>query len=279
MQRRTLITGLAATAFAEWPARLARAAEDSTPFDSQTVRGIARTLAAAPYKAPDNKLPEALAKLSYDAYRQIRFDPNQALWKGANLPFQAQLFHRGGLYADRIDLFEVAEGRARPIVYRPDMFTFGTTPRPPESNLGLAGFRLHAAINRADYFDEVAAFLGATYFRAVGKGLGYGVSARGLALNTADPAGEEFPVFRAFYIERPQPGTNSIVVSALIDSPSTTGGDPHHDPAGRRHGHGCGAHAFPPRRPESAGHRRGHQHVPVRRLQPRDAGRLAAGGA
>ncbi len=199
------------------------AAEDKLPFDSQTVRGLARALAAAPYKPPESALPEAFANLDYDAYRQIRFDPNQALWRGAGLPFQVQLFHRGFLFANRMELFEVVDGQARPVVYRPELFDFGPKLRPPEGDLGFAGFRLHAPINRPDVFDEVAVFLGASYFRAVGRDQQYGLSARGLSLKTADPGGEEFPLFRAFYLERPQPGTNSVVVTGLLDSPSAAG--------------------------------------------------------
>ena len=97
-------------------------AADPTPFDGQTVRGLARALAAAPFKAPDSVLPEALAKLGYDDYRQVRFDPAQSLWRGAKLPFEVQFFHRGWLYKDRVDLFEVVDGKARPIEYRPEMF-------------------------------------------------------------------------------------------------------------------------------------------------------------
>ena len=219
MERRQLIGG--ATALALAAARPARAA-DEAPFDGQTVRAIARKLAAEPYKAPDLKLPPPFDKLGYDAWRATRFDPNQALWRGQNLPFNAQFFHRGWLYPARVDIHEVTAGRARPLAYRPEMFTYPPDVTLPESpELGFAGFRLHAAINRPDYLDEVAVFLGASYFRGVGRNLLYGLSARGLALNTADPAGEEFPAFRAFWIERPQPGTNSIVVHGLIDSPST----------------------------------------------------------
>ena len=103
------------------------------------------------------------------------------------------------------------------------MFSFGSLGPPPPGDLGFAGFRLHGPINRADYFDEICVFLGASYFRAVAKGHGYGLSARALSLNTGNPAGEEFPAFRAFWLERPQPGQSSIVVSALLDSASCAG--------------------------------------------------------
>ncbi len=219
VQRRRLLGVTAALALAT----KATAAEAPTPFNGQTVRALARTLAQSPYKPPSAKLPDAFSNLDYDAYRKIRFDPNQALWRGASLPFQAQFFHRGFLFGPKMDIYEVVNGEARPIVYRPELFDFGPDLKPPAEDLGFAGFRIHAPINRPDYFDEVAVFLGASYFRAVGRNQGYGLSSRGLSLKTADPGGEEFPIFRAFYLERPQPGTNSLVLTGLLDSPSATG--------------------------------------------------------
>lgn len=217
MHRRDLIAGSIA-ASAAWVTRAEAA--DGTPFDGSTVKRLARDRAASAYKAPDRSLPEALSKIGYDEYRTIRFDPAQSLWRGAGLPFEAQFFHRGWLYPDRVDIFEVIDGVAQPIVYRADMFTFGSGLQHPGGDLGFAGFRLHAPINRPDYYDEVCVFLGASYFRAVGKREGYGLSSRGLSLKTGDQGGEEFPAFRSFWLERPQKGTNSIVVHALLDSPS-----------------------------------------------------------
>jgi glucans biosynthesis protein len=66
-------------------------------------------------------------------------------------------------------------------------------------------------------------FQGASYFRAVAQHLLYGLSARGLAINTAEPAGEEFPAFTHFWVERPDPRANSIVIYALLESDSATG--------------------------------------------------------
>ena len=220
VERRQLLGGAAALAAM---GRAARAAEeDGSLYDGQTVRTMARALAAAPYKAPDAALPDDLAHLDYPTYQAIRFDPAQALWRGADQPFQAQFFTRGWLFANRVDLFEVTDGRARPVVFRPEMFTWPAGVKPPPANAGFAGMRLTTAVNKPGVFDEVAAFLGASYFRAVGRGMVYGLSARGLSLNTADPAGEEFPAFRGIWLEKPPAGTNSIVVSGLIDSPSAS---------------------------------------------------------
>jgi glucans biosynthesis protein len=196
------------------------AAKDA-PFDANAVRGMARQLASQPFKKPDKSLPSELQNLDYDHYRSIRFRPDRALWRGEDLPFQVQLFHRGFIYTDRVDIFVVSEGRARPVTYSPSYFDFGKVKPPPEnSNIGFAGFRLHALINRADYYDEVGVFLGASYFRAVAKGQVYGLSARGLSIRTADPKGEEFPAFRTFWLEKPAKNNSSIVVHALLDSPS-----------------------------------------------------------
>jgi glucans biosynthesis protein len=194
--------------------------DEPTPFDAQTVRRAAQKLAKSPYRAPETKLPDAIANLSYDQYRAIRFDPGQSLWRGRNLPAEVQFFHRGFLFRSRVDISEVADGKATPIRYRPEQFDFGPTPRPGVPDLGYAGFRIHGALNRPDYLDEYAVFLGASYFRAVGRHQGYGLSARGLSLKTADQGGEEFPAFTAFWLERPQPNTNAIGVWALLDSPS-----------------------------------------------------------
>ena len=107
--------------------------------------------------------------------------PDRALWRGEKLPFEVQFFHRGFFYTNRVDIFQVVNGQAAKVAYNPEHFSFGNTPPPnPDADLGFAGFRLHAPINKPDYHDEVCVFLGASYFRAVAKGQVYGLSARGL---------------------------------------------------------------------------------------------------
>ncbi|MFD2262835.1 glucan biosynthesis protein [Lacibacterium aquatile] len=201
------------------PASTAKPAA-ATAFEASAVRRNAQSLAQAPYAIKDNKLPDVLAKLSYDDYRKIRFDADRSLWRGSGRPYEAQFFHRGFLYKDRVQIFEVADGKATEIAYAPELFRTDDLQLPAQADQGFAGFRLHGPINKLDYFDEICAFLGASYFRAVAKGQVYGLSARGLAIKTASAEGEEFPAFRSFWIERPNPGARSIVVHALLDSPS-----------------------------------------------------------
>lgn len=200
---------------------VASALAQPVPFDRSVVRQMARDLAGKSFKAPDNKLPDNLKDLDYDRYRAIRFLPERALWRGEKLPFEAQFFHRGFFYANRVDIYEVKNGQAAKVAYQPDLFSFGDLAPPgPGVDLGFAGFRLHAPINKPEYYDEVCVFLGASYFRAVAKGQLYGLSARGLAINTGEAKGEEFPSFKAFWIEKPAANANSIVVHALLDSES-----------------------------------------------------------
>ncbi len=229
VQRRDVVTRALALPFLaaltpSRPARAATADPAATPFDSATVRRIARDLATKPYQPPDTTLQGDLTNIDYDVYRKLRFDPSRALWRGKGSRFQAQFFHRGYMFHQKVDINEVVDGQSRPVPYDSSAFDLSAIPSlNGHDDLGFAGFRIHGPINRSDYDDEICAFLGASYFRAVAKGQGYGLSARGLSLRTGDPRGEEFPTFKTFWLQRPTPGTDSLVISALLDSPSATG--------------------------------------------------------
>lgn len=223
MNRRAFLAASAGLPLLQLRAQ-ATPAPAAAPFSASTVRQFAQDAATKSFQPADNKLPDSLKDLDYDKYRSLRFRPELSLWRAEKLPFEVQFFHRGFLYADRVDIFEVVDGRATLIGYTPDWFEFGANIPAPAADpkFGFAGFRIHAPINRDDYYDEVCVFLGASYFRAVAKGQRYGLSARGLALNTGEASGEEFPAFRAFWLEKPAPKASSVVVHALLDSKSTT---------------------------------------------------------
>jgi glucans biosynthesis protein len=137
-----------------------------------------------------------------------------------------QFFHPGLFYDRTVRVHEVdAKGVVRDVPFSPDAFDYGNNTfasRVPQ-DLGYAGFRLHFPINRSDYKDEVLVFLGATYFRGVARGQGFGLSVRGLSIDTALPSGEEFPWFREFWLVRPAAKARTAVIYALLDSPSLTG--------------------------------------------------------
>jgi len=202
------------------------AVSPASAFDWADVAARARALAADPYHDPDGVVPDWLLGLSYDQYRDIRFRPSRSLWRGSPSPFEVQLFHPGLFYDRVVAIHEVdAKGAVRPIEFSPDLFDYGQNTfasRVPQG-LGFAGFRLHYPINRRDYRDEVVVFLGATYLRAVARGQVFGLSARGLAIDTALASGEEFPWFREFWLVRPAARARTAVIYALLDSPSLTG--------------------------------------------------------
>lgn len=193
-------------------------------FNFAAVQRLAQERAARPYHIRSTPLPRALARLTYDQYSDIRFQPSAALWRGQSM-FEVQFFHRGFNFDRRVNVYEVLPSGVRPVIYRPSMFHFGRrVPRVTlPVNLGFAGLSLHFPLNTPGYKDEVLAFLGASYFRALGRNEGYGVSARGLAIDTATTAGEEYPYFTDFWLVRPAPNQQSMTLYALLDSPSLTG--------------------------------------------------------
>lgn len=193
-------------------------------FDSNTVVEIARELSTRPYDTSEDQLPTKITSSDYDDYKNIRFNPASAIWKNDGLPFQLQLLHRGLYFQNEVNLAIVDKGQVVQIPYDRNFFTFdgASNDKMPDAK-GYSGFRVHFPLNTPNYFDELIVFQGASYFRALGKGNGYGISARGLAINTAEPQGEEFPVFKAFWIEKPTKESIELVVYALMDSSSVTG--------------------------------------------------------
>lgn len=190
------------------------------------IAGRARTLATRPWAPPDPRaVPEALARLEYSQFRDIRFNKDAALWVDQGR-FSVELFHLGFLYREPVIIHEVVDGKVEPLQYDPELFDYGKNEGLEEAlrpTLGFAGFRIHYPINRAAYNDEVIAFLGASYFRMVGREQSYGLSARGLAVDTALPKPEEFPRFREFWLVRPAPNADTMTFYALLDGPSVAG--------------------------------------------------------
>ena len=200
-------------------------AEAADLFSYQKVIDQAGQLAAQPYQNPAGQVPDFLLKLDYDSWRDIRFKPEQALWRTEGLPFQVQFFHPG-LYYDRLVMIHIVDLEGvKPVAFTRDLFDYGKNSFKDKvpASLGFAGFRLHCQLNTRKYYDEVAVFLGASNFRAVAKNQNYGLSARGLAIDTALSTGEEFLYFREFWIVKPIEESPRITVYALLDSPSVTG--------------------------------------------------------
>jgi periplasmic glucans biosynthesis protein len=199
--------------------------EAAEPHPEDHVRKLAEALAQKPFEDVKIAMPSGWEALSYDQYRDIRFNPEKSLWNGGPQQFSFDLFHSGFLFTAPVDVYVVDGEQASRIKYNPDFFTFGAlAPKTDgKTDMHYAGLRLRFPINSPEYNDEFAVFQGASYFRGVGKGLFYGLSARGLAIDTGQPKGEEFPLFRTFWVRKPEAAAASVVVEALLDSPSVTG--------------------------------------------------------
>jgi len=204
-------------------AQPARADGPAAPFDYAALKGRARALAASAYQANKPALPPEVKALDWDRYQSIRYHGARALWAREASSFTARFFHLGLYFEEPVRLHEVVNGVARQLAYDPAMFDHrksGLEGKPLPADLGFAGFRL---LHRSDPERDIVAFLGASYFRAVGAEKQYGLSARGLAVDTGRDRPEEFPRFTDFWLERPAAKSERVQVYALLDSPSVTG--------------------------------------------------------
>lgn len=198
---------------------------DASAFGFDDVAAQAKQLAGSSYRAPAKNLPKSLTDLTYDQYRDIRFNTDRSLWRSEKLPFELAFFHQGLFFESPVKIHEIVNDKAREIKFNPALFNYGANNLDTNAfkDLGFAGFRVHYPINNNEYKDEILVFLGASYFRALGKGQRYGLSARGLAVDTAANSGEEFPQFTAFWIERPRAKDKELTIYALLDSRRITG--------------------------------------------------------
>ncbi|MET3925049.1 glucan biosynthesis protein G [Devosia sp. 2618] len=201
-------------------------AEASFAFDFDAFSARMQAMAAAEFTPLVDVMPDSLKGLDYDAYRLVQFRPERGKWVDRNVGYQVQAFHLGWLYAEPIKLFEIDGGMALPLEFSAQDFEYHDAdveaaveaqPFP-----GIAGFRINHPLNKEASFDELVSFLGASYFRALGRDNIYGLSARGAVVNSWVDVPEEFPRFSEFYLETPVEG-QPLTVYAALESASLTG--------------------------------------------------------
>ena len=200
------------------------AASGAQAFSQERVIDRARALAGKPYQ-PRPEVPQDWLDLSYDQYKAHRFRLDKAIWAGSDCSYNIDLFLPGLYFHHSVQVNTVEDGLSRPFGFDLTLFERGAIAPPLSAppDLGYSGVRLRTHLDQPGKKTEFCVFQGASYFRAIGIGQAYGLSARGLALKTGDALGEEFPDFIEFWLERPAPDQRSMVVHALMDSPSVTG--------------------------------------------------------
>ncbi|QKP78858.1 glucan biosynthesis protein [Methyloligella sp. GL2] len=221
------MTALFASAGLPWPKAEAASADgglqlgEEAPYSFDALKKRAKALAEKPYVAPKIPHEDVLETLGFEAYQGITFDPEKTMWREKDSPFAFQLFHQGKFFKTPVKLYTVEDGAARQIRYSPDVFSYkdGSLRNKLPDDLGYAGFRMMEPDNKSDWLS----FLGASYFRAAGPERQYGLSARGLAVDTGLPRPEEFPRFSEFWLHKPKDGAGAVEVDALLESESVTG--------------------------------------------------------
>ena len=192
------------------------------PFAADTVVKMAVDLASKPFKAPEAPLPSLFSDLTFDQYASIRRVPGTAIWSDQKLGFSLEPLHRGFVYVTPIGINIVENGLSQRVIYELADFDFGKL-QPPAvlGDLGFSGLRVLKSYDQG--FEDVAIFQGASFYRARARGQAFGVTARGLSIRSGDEPGEEFPLFREFWVEKPSPAASTLTIHALLDSASVTG--------------------------------------------------------
>ena len=202
-----------------------QAPAQAQPFSLDDVVLRAKALADAPYVGPVSNLPPEFSTMQFGDYVKIQPRNEKFEWRDQKTPFKLGFYHQGMQFNAPVVVREIVDARSEAIPYDPDRFAFGDLSfnRGVTAQLGYAGFKVLYPVNSPDKEDEIMSLLGASYFRVIGAGQVYGLSARGLAIDTATSSGEEFPRFTEFWVRRPAPDDKQLTFYALLDSPRATG--------------------------------------------------------
>jgi glucans biosynthesis protein len=195
-------------------------------FSYAGLKKLAEERAAKPYVSPPRPDPAVVEQIDYDAHGKLKFKPEYALFADGKSPFPITFMHVGRFFPKTVQMFSVAGGKAREILYQPSYFTMNpdnvASKLPPQPS-AFAGFWVREPGPKWRDEEPWATFLGASYFRAVGELGQVGLSARGIAITPGAGVAEEFPDFVAFWFEPSPPDSDTVTVYALLDGPSLTG--------------------------------------------------------
>ncbi len=193
-------------------------------FTFDNVVQKAKSLSEKAYQPPQ-PVPKFMREITYDAYQGIRFNPDRSLWKDNQSNFQVMFIMPGLYYTHPVTLNILEAEGPRTLAFKKSDFVFSdpeVEKRVP-ADVGFAGFKLTFPLNKKNEQNQFVVFAGASYFRGVGKDNAFGISGRGLAIDTGLPSGEEFPAFTEFWLARPAQDAKEMVIYALLDSKSIIG--------------------------------------------------------
>lgn len=206
--------------------------DDVDRFTFDKLIALAEETALKPYVKPLSPAESLLSKIDYEALDHIRFDATHALFANGPGKYPVMFFHLGKFFRVPVRMYVIAKGMAQPIIYDKSLFKIpvGNPAQALAADSGFAGLRIQESRlddqKKLDWKqNDWVAFLGASYFRAIGEQYQYGMSARGIALDVAQAGkAEEFPDFTHFWIETPTDDRQpSMTLYALLDGPSLCG--------------------------------------------------------
>lgn len=208
---------------------------EPAPFSFSTLLVEAEAVAKAPYRAPASPPQEIVERIDYDEHGKLKYKPDHALFAEGPGRFPVTFFHLGRYFRIpvRVSLVESRDGQsvAREIIYDESYFDMpeGSPARELPPGSGFAGLRFQESrLGDQEKLswkkNDWVAFLGATYFRAIGELYQYGLSARAIAIDVAESnAAEEFPTFTHLYVVTPSGDDEDVRLYGLFDGPSVTG--------------------------------------------------------
>ncbi|MGB5445229.1 MAG: glucan biosynthesis protein [Psychromonas sp.] len=194
---------------------------NQTEFTFEDLKALAKASAEKPYSATVVAAPELIDKIDYDQHWKIRFKEDQSLYPdGKNAP--VQLFYPGRYFPQPVEIYiRDDENLVHDVPFNNDYFDMPSDSLAHDlpKGFGFAGFRIMRPGMKPDW----VSFLGASYFRTDGPEGQYGLSARGIAINTGMNQPEEFPRFKAFWLGPAEQKGDDLSVWALLDGPSISG--------------------------------------------------------
>lgn len=201
---------------------LTMTAHESFAFGFQDAELKAKQLASQSY-SPAPQIPEALRQIDQNTFERIAIKPSAALWQTAR--FGVDPISAGYIYDQPVDLYEVTPEAVSPIPFDKTKFDWPSQAfaQTVPANLGFAGFSVHYPLSGQDARDVMMTFLGGAQFNVVAANQVPGAHARGVAIDTGLPQGEQFPRFTTFWLVRPNPSDLQLTIYALLDGKSLTG--------------------------------------------------------